>query len=54
MMPGDDVLTETVARRIEVFTGVGRRRKWSSEAKAEDGRFRWPRIEDGVIRLTAA
>jgi transposase len=34
MMPGDDVLTEPVARRIEVFTGAGRRRKWSEEAKA--------------------
>jgi transposase len=34
MMPGDDVLTEHVARRIEVFTGAGRRRRWSSEAKA--------------------
>src|ERR1700722_9871469 len=35
MMPGDDVLTEPVARRIEVFTGAGRRRKWSAEAKAQ-------------------
>jgi transposase len=34
MMPGDDVLTEPAARRIEVFTGAGRRRRWSSEAKA--------------------
>jgi transposase len=34
MMSGDDVLTEPAARRIEVFTGVGRRRKWSAEAKA--------------------
>src|SRR5271165_3946614 len=34
MMSGDDVLTEPVARRIEVFTGAGRRRKWSAEAKA--------------------
>jgi transposase len=34
MMPGDDVLTEPVARRIEVFTGAGRRRKWSAEEKA--------------------
>jgi transposase len=34
MMPGDDVLTKPVARRIEVFTGAGRRRKWSAEAKA--------------------
>ena len=35
MMPGDDMLTEPVARRIEVFTGAGRRRKWSAEAKAQ-------------------
>ena len=35
MMAGDDVLTKPVARRIEVFTGAGRRRKWSAEAKAE-------------------
>ena len=34
MMPGDDVLTEPVARRIEVFTGAGRRRRWSPDAKA--------------------
>lgn len=34
MMTGDDVLTEQVARRIEIFTGAGRRRKWSAEAKA--------------------
>ncbi len=34
MMPGDDVLTKPVARRIEVFTGAGGRRKWSAEAKA--------------------
>jgi transposase len=33
MMPGDDVLTEPMARRIEVFTGAGRRRRWSSETK---------------------
>ena len=35
MMPGDDVLTKPVARRMEVFTGAGRRRKWSAEAKAK-------------------
>jgi len=35
MMPSDDVLTKPVARRIEVFTGAGRRRKWSAEAKAK-------------------
>ncbi|MEO9120773.1 MAG: transposase [Solirubrobacteraceae bacterium] len=34
MMSGDDVLTMPVARRIEVFTGAGRRRRWSAEAKA--------------------
>lgn len=34
MMPGDDVLTMPSARRIEVFTGTGRRRHWSAEAKA--------------------
>ena len=25
MMPGDDVLTEPVARRLEIFTGADRR-----------------------------
>jgi transposase len=34
-MSGDDVLTKPVARRMEVFTGAGRRRKWSAEAKAK-------------------
>jgi transposase len=34
MMSSDDVLTMPVARRIEVFTGAGRRRRWSAEAKA--------------------
>ena len=34
MMPSDDVLTEPMARRIEVFTGAGRRRRWSAEDKA--------------------
>ncbi len=34
MMSGDDEVTMPVARRIEVFTGVGRRRRWSAEAKA--------------------
>ena len=33
MMPGDDVLSEPAARRVEVFTGAGRRRRWSDEAK---------------------
>ena len=35
MMPDDDVLTKPVARRIEVFTGAGRRRTWSGAAKAK-------------------
>ncbi len=35
IMSDDDVLTEPVVRRIEVFTGAGRRRKWSAEAKAQ-------------------
>jgi transposase len=35
MMPGDDVLTMPVARRIEVFTGPGQRRRWSADAKAQ-------------------
>jgi transposase len=34
IMPGDDVLPEPFARRVEVFTGAGRRRRWSVEAKA--------------------
>lgn len=34
MMSGDDVLSMPAARRIEVFTGAGRRRRWSSEEKA--------------------
>jgi len=34
MMPGDDVLTEPWARRIEVFTGAGQRGRWSHEDKA--------------------
>jgi transposase len=33
MMRGDDVLPEPAARRVEVFTGAGRRRRWSDEAK---------------------
>jgi transposase len=35
MMSGDDVLTMPMARRIEVFTGPGQRRRWSAEAKAQ-------------------
>jgi transposase len=34
MMSGDDVLSIPPARRMEVFTGAGRRRRWSSEEKA--------------------
>ena len=33
-MPGDDVLMMPAARRIEVFTGTARRRRWSAEDKA--------------------
>ena len=33
-MSGDDEVTVPEARRIEVFTGAGRRRRWSAEAKA--------------------
>ena len=35
MMPGDDVLMMPAARRIEVFTGPGQRRRWSAETKAQ-------------------
>ena len=35
MMPGDDVLMMPSARRIEVFTGTARRRRWSPELKAQ-------------------
>lgn len=35
MMPGDDVLLMASARRMEVFTGTGQRRRWSAEAKAQ-------------------
>ena len=35
MMPGDDVLSKPFTRRVEVFTGAGRRRRWSAEAKAQ-------------------
>ena len=35
MMPGDDVLMMPSARRIEVFTGVAPRRRWSAQAKAQ-------------------
>lgn len=34
-MPGDDVLIMPSARQIEIFTGAGPRRKWSSELKAQ-------------------
>lgn len=35
MMPGDDVLPKSEVRRIEVFTGTSRRRRWTPEAKAQ-------------------
>lgn len=35
MMRGDDVLMMPGARRIEVFTGPGQRRRWTAEAKAQ-------------------
>jgi transposase len=35
MMRGDDVLMMPAARRIEVFTGAGHRRRWSPETKAQ-------------------
>ena len=34
MMSSDDVLTKPAARRIEVFTGSGRRRRWDAETKS--------------------
>ena len=34
MMSGDDVLTEPVTRRVQMFTGAGRRRRCSAETKA--------------------
>ncbi len=34
-MPGDDVVMMPSARRIEVFTGSGPRRKWDAELKAQ-------------------
>jgi transposase len=36
MMPSDDAMTDAYpVRRMEVFTGAGRRRTWSDEAKAQ-------------------
>jgi len=35
MMRGDDLLMMPAARRIEVLTGPGQRRRWSAEAKAQ-------------------
>ena len=35
MMSGDNVLSEPVVRRMEIFTGAGRLRRWSAEAKAQ-------------------
>jgi hypothetical protein len=32
MMRGDDVLMMPAARRIEVYAGPGRRRRWSADA----------------------
>ena len=34
MMPGDDVVMMPAAHRVEVFTGTGRRRRWTAEDKA--------------------
>lgn len=35
-MRSDDAMTEAYpVRRMEVFTGAGRRRRWSAEAKAQ-------------------
>lgn len=34
MMSGDDVLMMSATPRIEVFTGKGRRRRWSPDEKA--------------------
>lgn len=33
-MSADDVLPYSGVRRLEVFTGAGRRRRWTAEAKA--------------------
>ncbi len=33
-MSADDVLPEAEVHRLEVFTGAGRRRQWTTEAKA--------------------
>jgi transposase len=49
MITVDNAITRSV-HRLEVFTGAGRRRTWSDEDKA----LRWPKIEDGVMRLSAA
>ncbi|MGN6102553.1 MAG: hypothetical protein ACTHOR_15530 [Devosia sp.] len=35
MMRGNDVLTKPEVRRVEVFAGAGRRRRWSAEDKAQ-------------------
>jgi transposase len=34
MMRGDDVLMMPAAHRIEVYTGAGRRRRWSADQKS--------------------
>src|SRR5918994_568179 len=56
-------------RRMEVITGVGRRRRWTDEDKARivaeslnpattssavARRFSWPSPAEGVVRLSAA
>ncbi len=35
MKSGDDVLMMPAAARVEVFTGRGRRRRWSTDLKAQ-------------------
>jgi len=49
-----------------VITGVERRRRWVKllfwdqtglclmTKRLEDGKFRWPKVEDGVMRLSPA
>lgn len=35
MMRGDDVLMMPAAHRVEVYSGTGRRRRWSADQKAQ-------------------
>jgi len=61
-----DVTKPVRAQRIEVITGVERRRRWVKllfwdqtglclmTKRLEDGKFRWPKVEDGVMRLSPA